>query len=159
MAHPTLTLGDQLVATIEDAWSPTSPSAVERLFDVPITPENASELQGRRVYVLPAGVSDEQVTRAQKLYRHRFVIVVVEKFDETVSGLPSVAWADAIAEWVLDLKEWIDFPQAGQILRFGSPARSVWTESFEEIEIYDPDLLMEHSLFWSRIEVVYGEVL
>jgi hypothetical protein len=158
-AVPSLTLGDELVSRINTAWGPTSPSAVSRVFDVPITPQTAKTLQGRKVFVIPVGYKNDPASRSKYKWVHHFLILTIEKYDETVSGLPTLAWADDLVNFVLDLTGWIDFPQNGAVLTFGTPQRTVWTENFEEVEIYDPGMLSGHSLFWSTIEVYYGEVL
>lgn len=155
--HPTLTLGDQLVTTIEAAWVPEAPNDAIRTFDPRVTPETAKAELGRRVYVLPIGYRSEPASRVKNKWAHRFLVLTIEKFDETVSGGPDVEWADERVKFVLDLKGWLDFPQASALLKFGT--RAVWTETFEEVEIYDPELLSDFGLFWSTIEVVYGEML
>ena len=159
-AVPTLTLGDKLVDLISAGWSPSAPSAVSRVFDVPITPTTLKTMQGRKVFVIPVGYRREPATRGGKnKWIHHFLILTIEKYDEQVSGIPTLAWADDLVKFVLDLAGWLDWPQNGANLVFGSPQRSVWTESFEEIEVYDPDMLSGHSLFWSTIDVYFGEVL
>ncbi|MFO0806037.1 MAG: hypothetical protein U0791_23270 [Gemmataceae bacterium] len=159
VTHPTLTLGDQLVTVIGAAWNPASPDAVSRVFEVPVTEETAAELRGQQRWVIPLGYRDEPLTRGQSKWTHHFLILTVEKFPETQSGLPDLDWADERAEQVLALKEMLDFPKDGGLLKFGTPQRSVWTENFEEVEVYDPELLRDFGIFWSSIEVYYGEVL
>jgi hypothetical protein len=157
--HPTLTLGEQLVTTIGANWGPSSPDAVSDEFDVPITPKTIAAVQGRKVFVLPVGCKDSPASKVKNKWVHRFLILAIEKYPEDQSGLPTKAWVKERVKFVLALKGWIDFPKDGATLKFGTPQRSVWTENFEEIEIYDPDMLSGHSLFWSTIEVFYGEVL
>lgn len=166
--HPTLTLGDELVSKIRTAWEPASPDDVGRVFDVPVTEETAATLLGRRVFVIPMGWREEPASRIKNKWMHHFLILTIEKFPETQSGLPDLEWADERVEFVLGMKGWLDYPADGAILRFANthvatltrtPQRSVWTENFEEVEVYDPEMLKDHGLFWSTIEVFYGEVL
>lgn len=158
VTHPTLTLGDKLVELIQTAWSPTAPSAVARVFEVPVRAETAASLKGQQRWVIPVGYRDEPVSRGKAKWTHHYLILLVEKFPETQSGLPNLAWADERVEQVLAMKAALDFPQGGATLKFGSPERSVWAENFEEVEVYDPELLADYGMFWSTIEVFYGEV-
>lgn len=161
-AVPTLTLGDQLVTLIDNAWTKTAkmaPDSVSRVFDVPVTPETLDTVLGRQVYVLPVGYRLETASRAKNKYLHRFLIIVIEKYPQDSSGLPDVAWADERVKFAFDLRGWLDYPASGALMTFGTPQRSVWTESFEEVEVYDPDLLSNFGLWWSTIEVIFGEVL
>jgi len=154
--HPTLTLGDKLVDLVETNWVPSSPDAVSRVFEVPVNVETVRSLKGQQRWVIPVGYRDEAVTRGQAKWTHHFIILLVEKFPENESGLPDLEWADERVEQVLEMKGWLDYPQGGASLQFDS--RTVWTENFEEVEVYDPQLLTGYGLFWSTIEVFFGEI-
>lgn len=166
--HPTLTLCDQLVTLIRTQWEPPQPSVVSRVFDVPVTEETAADLDGQQRFVIPLGYREETITKLKSRWTHHLLILTVEKFPETRSGLPDLEWADERVEQVLAMKAYIDYPKDQSLLRFANthpdtlsrtPQRSVWTENFEEVEVYDPQMLKDHGLFWSTIEVFYGEVL
>lgn len=152
-AVPTLTLCDQLVAELVSAWSPTGNDGAERCYEAVIGEAHV----GRRVYVFPDMYAVAGGTRGENSYRHTVGILVAERYTDSVSGPPTLAWVDERVKFVYDrVVVGLDFSKDGALEFDG---RYLVTESIDEVSVYNESELVQNRLFLSETRLTYLEIL
>jgi hypothetical protein len=142
-----------LVTVLETAWNPTSPSGVERHYEALIP----DDMLGRRVWVFPDVYAVGAADRGEDNYRHMVGVVVAERYPQSQGRAPTVAWTDERVQFVYDrIVQGFDFSKDGA-LEFGG--RYVWTESIDEVTVYNEVELVQNRLFLSETRLTFAEHL
>lgn len=154
-----LDAADDAVAKVIAAWTAmVSPDEVKVLYaeDIPLTPDDAEVIEGRKVYVLPAGYdAADQYDRADLLTRYTLGVLVVERFAD--AGAPPPAWVRERVAFV-GATVFRTLRNPGLVLAGtmrpdyeGEPAGSA-------DEVYDLAILTRHKAFWSALTFRFVEV-
>lgn len=154
MAARVLELADAVVVAIQAGWDDPAPATVSRvyLFDVPDSDLGLRSVEGRQVYVFPAGIADAGlVTRNTSQTEYRIAVLIVERYTEP--GDPPSSWVDDRVTWV-ETEIWNKLSAFNAL---ASQERGVWAETAESVSIYDAAILREHRCFWSEFEFAYRE--
>lgn len=151
---PILTFCDALVARIKAAWGPAAPDGVQRAYDLAVRADKIGPADGRQVYVFPDTYGNEPASRKEDLNSYHVAFLVVEKYPD--QGPPLLEWADARVKFVLDtIVDGLDFSHDGPLV---IGPRRVWTVGFDDLEVYDPGMLVRHKLFWCEPAALFREI-
>lgn len=138
---------------ISARWSPVSPDAVQRVYEVEIgtTPEDASLIAGRQVYVFPGSYfTDYPATRGRDTLAHDITVVMAERY--TAAGPVPAAWLDERLYWA-EQTVWLylDSPRVTPVLAGVYPFRA-------EVLAYDLEELVGRKLWLSVVSATLREV-
>lgn len=145
---------DAVVTAVTAAWnaSLTPPAVVatpDEVSRVYLTPVDLRTLTGRKVWVSPAGFTDENASRGEGLGVYSVALIVAERY--TSAGQPTRAWLDTRVEFVeliFDLLK--DYKPKRNPLTAGS--LKLWTEQAAVGEVYSFEYLSSQHAFWAELE-------
>jgi len=153
-----LTLIDQLVSVLDEAWEPEAPDAVSREYLADVSEKDLKDFTGRRVLLFPMEYQSDDENRAENRYGYRVGVTVLERFEDADKATSAAvkAWLDERLDFVETLLiDGFDYGNGG-LLEFSG--RRVWTESIECQQRYDVDLLAEKKLFRCDVAFVFREI-
>jgi hypothetical protein len=160
---PILTLCDALAGAVNDGWTTYAINVVgkaERAYQVPVKPSEMDRYFGRRVYVFPDTYANQPASKLEDLNAYRVAFLTIEKFHGT--GPPDLCWVDDRVKFVYDaIFQGLDFSHntAGGMpgpLAIGT--RRVWTEGFDDVPVYDQDMLVRQKIFWCEMSGLFREI-
>ncbi|OWY59353.1 hypothetical protein B7486_75020, partial [cyanobacterium TDX16] len=157
-ATPTLNLCDALVALILTTWTGRGASdGAERAYfkDVADADGGNLKIEGRRVVIYPTGYDNGPADRGEEEYTHNVTVDVFEPYPANTAGDPTTAWIDTRVDFVHEqIVQGFDFS-------FNGPAsfnKKLYTRSAKVSVVNVDTLLGRNKLFWSRIELEFGEI-
>lgn len=131
----------------------TAVTAAEPLPDVVTDPESPAAVTGRTAYVIPVAFGQRaQLSRADRENGYAVSVLVVSRF--TAAGPPTDAWVRAERKWV----EQYVYDRLNAEQDADQPVAGYWCESAEVAEVYAPDLLRAHKLFWSQADFEFRRI-
>lgn len=146
-------VADGAAAVIQTAWVPVAPNAVSVEYELPVRESNVQQLVGRKVFVFEDGYGNVGVTsRGTDLNEYRIKVVCAELFG--TAGRPTKAWCRERVKFVAEkIVDSLDFTRETD----GRLLNSLWTESINVESVYVAEILGEHKVFWSEIEIAFRE--
>ena len=155
-----LDAADDAVTKLLAAWTAmVAPDEVKVLYaeDIPLTPDDAEVIEGRKVYVLPAGYdAADQYVRTEVLTRYTLGVLVVERFADAGAPPPS---------WVRERVAFVGRTVFATLRNPGLVLASTMRPDFESgepagaaDEVYDLAILTRHKAFWSALTFRYVEI-
>jgi hypothetical protein len=153
---PTLILCDSLVAALVAYWQPVSPDGAERAYFARSGDADAGELKltGRRVVIYPTDYSNDPASRGEDEFAHTVTVDVFERYFD--AGDPPTEWTDERVDFVhAKIVEGFDFSKGGP----PSWNPKLVTRSADVTVCDTASLLGRGKLFWSRVELVFSEIV
>jgi hypothetical protein len=110
-------------------------------------------LTTRSVFIIPLGYENpEMATRSEDVMDYRIGIVVCERY--TGMGAPPQDWLRERKQWVAEnIYDVLLDQRAEPILD------KIWPQAGAVTVACDPEMVREHKIFWSEIEVTFREIV
>lgn len=158
MASRITEIRDALADWLEASWEGDDPVPATVHKSLPRI--DADAITGRHVWLYRGGQSDGgPSTKTEHDTDYRIVVQVNERYEGT-EAQPPEAWIDERLDWVAE-NVWDFLGLIGERddegAGFPATLATVWVETRDWPDSFDPDMLTEHSVFEANIVLVVRE--